>query len=133
MSVEEQNKSKQLLARRVAADVLKSDASIRGLIVVDKNATLLAVSSAEGPSGIGNIDLRSLENFGALVRLFLEASKTASVDFGGMQFIIGAFKGANVLLMDLPEYELSLGVYLIRSANAETIYYKIKDILASQS
>jgi hypothetical protein len=124
--------AKQILAKRVASEVLKCDATIRGIVVVDENAKLLATASSDQNEGISKIDYRSLENFAALVKLFIEAAKTASPEFGGMQFIIGAFRGGTVLLMDLAEYRLSLGVYLVRSANAETIYYKIKDTLASE-
>ncbi|MEM0117200.1 MAG: hypothetical protein QXX17_03285 [Conexivisphaerales archaeon] len=124
--------SREILARRIASDVLNCDATIRGVIVVDENARLLSVESSEQSQGISKMTPSSLENFAALVKLFLEAARTASFELGGMQFIIGAFKGANVLLMDLPEYKLSLGIYLVRSANAETIYYKVKDTLASE-
>jgi len=123
---------KEILARRVASEVLRCDTTIKGIVVVDQNAKLLATATSEEKQSMAKINYDSLENFAALVKLFIEAAKTASIEFGGMQFIIGAFKGGNVLLMDLPEYRLALGVYLVRSANAETIYYKIKDTLASE-
>jgi len=123
---------KEILARRVASEVLRCDTTIKGIVVVDQNAKLLATATSEEKQSMAKINYDSLENFAALVKLFIEAAKTASIEFGGMQFIIGAFKGGNVLLMDLPVYRLALGVYLVRSANAETIYYKIKDTLASE-
>ncbi|MDA4117785.1 MAG: hypothetical protein OK455_05520 [Thaumarchaeota archaeon] len=127
----EADSAQMVLAERIAKDVVECDPSILSLIVLDSLGRVLAVGRSSRLAESEQVSRELIPMFGTIVKVILGAANNAAQAMGGTEHIIGVFKRQKVLLINLPEYNLSLGLRLARSANAEYVYNKIKEILGS--
>ena len=120
-----------MMAEKVARDVVNADPTILGLLVLDRKHGYDALTVARSPS-LPPEDYASpalVEKFAIAATVVWGASEQAAQLMGRQEFIVGAFKGQMVLLIDLKEYDMLLAMRLTRSSNAEHLYLKIADLL----
>jgi len=120
------------VAQRLGRDLVDCDSAILSLIVVDPMGRVLQVSRSSRLPGSDQVSPELVQVFGTLVKVLVGAAEKAARVMGGTEAIVGIFKRQKVLLINLLEYNLLLGIRLSRSANAEYICEKIGDLLATR-
>jgi len=123
--------AKVALAQRLSRDIIDLDTSILSLIVVDGMGRVLHVArSTRLPIG-EEVSAEQVRVFGTIAKMILGAANQASPMMGATEAVIGVFKSQKVILVNLKEYDLLLGLRLARSSNSEYVYRVIDDTLAS--
>lgn len=117
-------------ATRLARDLVDCDPAILSLLVIDKSGRVIAVERSKRLSEADFLSDDLVPKFGVLAKLIIGAASNATPLLGRMEFLIGAFKNEKVILMNLSEYDLTLGMRVARSATAEYVYRKIAERLA---
>lgn len=108
------------------------DPSILSLIVVDPLGRVLQVSRSARLPDSEQVNAELVRLFGSLARVIAGAASSAAQVMGGTEAVVGVFKKQKVLLINLQEYNLLLALRLSRSANAEYVCDKIRDLLATR-
>ena len=106
-------------AARLAKEVVQCDDAILSLMVVDKMGNVLAVERSPRLKEDAYVKDDVLPKLGVLLKLLVGAAGNISEYMGRLDFIAGGFKNQKVLLVNLREYDLSIGLRLLGSANAE--------------
>lgn len=125
--------SQKALAAKLAKDVIDCDPSILSLIVLDKFGKVLAVERSLRLDQADYLSDDLVPKFGVVAKLIVGAAANATELMGRMEFLIGAFKNQKVLLINLHEYEMTLGIRIARSSNAEYLNNKIAGLLGTTS
>ena len=128
-----ETKERVIQAKRLAKQVLECDPGILSLIALDEQGQVLAVERSVRLSKEELVNEEVIPKLGVVAKLIVGAASNAVEYMGGMQFIIGGFKHQTVLLINLQEYNLVLGIRLERSSSAEYIYNKIVGMLGTLS
>ncbi len=118
-------------AERLATDLLGLDPAILSLMVMDKTGEALVIRRSDRlapPDYAGDDIVRKL---GVQASVVLAAAMSASNIMGRTEYIIGSFSKFKVLIVHLPEYDLSLGIRLTTSSSGEFVYQKIRDTLGT--
>lgn len=119
------------LAQRLAKNIIDLDTSILSLIVVDALGRVLHVArSARLPVG-EEADAEQVKVFGTISKLILGAANQAAPMMGATEAVVGVFKNQKVLLVNLKQYDLLVGLRLARSSNAEYVCDVIEETLAT--
>jgi hypothetical protein len=121
------------LAERMAKDLVDCDPAILSLIVVDSMGRVLHVSRSARLPDSERVDAETVRIFGIVSKLIFGAANNATRVMGGTEAIVGVFKREKALLVNLPEYNLLLALRLVRSANAEYVCDKIRDLLGTRA
>jgi hypothetical protein len=129
---EELDSTQVALAQRLAKDLVDCDTSILSLIVVDSLGRVLHVSRSSRLSDSEQVGPELVRVFGTLAKVIIGAATSAAQVMGGTEAIVGIFKKQKVLLINLQEYNMLLGLRLARSANAEYVGDKIGELLATR-
>ena len=124
---------KGIRARHLAKQVLDCDPAILSLIVLDRQGQVLAVERSERLSQEEKVDDDVIPKLGVVAKLIIGAANNAVEYMGRMQYLIGGFKHQTVLLINLQEFNMVLGIRLARSSSAEYIYNKIAAMLGTMS
>ena len=119
------------MADRVLKQVVDCDPSVLSLIVLDGDGRVLSTGRSSRLQKEEYADQATAEKLGAIASVIMGSASNAKELLGGIEFLIGAFKKQKVLLVNLQQYSLLLALRMTRSANAEYVYRKISDILAS--
>jgi hypothetical protein len=122
---------KRSLASRLAKDIISCDASIVGLVVLDPEGQVLTTLASRIHETPGYIGDEMMDVFGSLVVILLGAAQRATPILGGNEYIIGAFKNYNALIVALPVYGMSMAMLLLRSSSPDFVYRRVRDMLAS--
>jgi hypothetical protein len=101
-------------------------------MIVDEIGRVLHVSRSARLSGSEHADSELVKVLGTLAKMTIGAASRAAQVMGGTEAVIGVFKNQKVLLVNLQEYNLLLALRLSRSANAEYVSEKIRDLLATR-
>jgi hypothetical protein len=120
------------LAHRLAKDLVDCDPSILSLIVVDPMGRVLHVVRSERLAGEDHVNPELVHVLGTIAMMIVGAANKAAPVMGGTEAIVGIFKKQKVLLINLQEYNLLLALRLTRSASAEYVCEKIRDLLATR-
>ena len=122
-----------VLAKRLANDLIDCDTSILSLIVVDAVGRVLEVRRSARLPDSEQVNSGLVQVFGAIAKMMVGAANNAAPVMGSTEAVVGIFKNQKVLLLNLQEYNLLLALRLSRSANAEYVSDKIRDLLATQA
>jgi len=122
-----------VLAERLAKDLVDCDSSILSLIVVDSMGRVLHVGRSARLQESEQVSPELVRVFGTVSKLIVGAANNATPVMGGTEAIVGIFKKQKALLINLPEYNLLLALRLVRSASAEYVCDKIRDLLATRA
>jgi hypothetical protein len=130
-SQKELEPAKVLMAQRIAKDVVDCDSGILSLIIVDEMGRVLHVARSGRLPISEQVSAQSLPVFGAIAKMLVGAANNASPFMGTTEAVIGVFKNQKVLVLNLQQYNVTLGLRLSRSASAEYISEKVRDLLAA--
>jgi len=129
---EEPAGSKLILSEKVAKAILDSDPSILSLLVLASDGKVSSVGRSSRLAKESYADQQTVQRLGTVATVILGAAKTAEPLLGSTEFVMGVFKMQKVLVMSLPDYDVSLSLRLSRTASAESVRDKISKILASR-
>jgi len=120
-----------LIADRLARTIIDCDPAILSLLIVDNLGRVLKVarSSRLPPGEEATAD--QVKVFGTVAKMIVGAANQANPIAGSTEAVIGVFKNQKILLVNLQEYGVVIALRVQRSANAEYVEDRIRDILAS--
>jgi len=120
-----------MIADRLARVVIDCDPAILSLLVVDSFGRVLKVArSSRLPAG-EEASAEQVKAFGTVAKMIVGAANQASPLAGATEVVIGIFKHEKILLMNIQEYNVVMGLRLSRSASAEYVGERIRGLLAS--
>ena len=119
------------MAEKVAAEVVKADAAIMSLMVLDvgDGGKVLAVARSPTMAPHEHATPAMVQKFAIAAVVVWGAARQAAELMGRREFIVGAFSEQLVLLADLKEFDMLLAIRLNRSSNAEHVYSKVASLL----
>lgn len=120
-----------MLAERLSRTVIDCDPAILSLMVVDSFGRVLHVARSSRLPANENASQEQVKVFGTIAKMIIGAANQANPIAGATEAVIGLFKNQKILLVNLQEYNVVMGLRLARSASSEYVCEKIRDLLAS--
>jgi hypothetical protein len=123
--------AKVVLAQKMSKHLIDCDPAILSFIVVDELGRVLHVArSTRLPIG-EEVGAEQVKAFGTIAKIIIGSANQAAPMMGATELVIGVFKNQKVLLINLPEYGMLLGIRLARSASGEYVAERIRGLLAT--
>lgn len=118
-------------ADKIAKDIMKDDGAIEILIIVDDMGNLISLRESERLDEADREPNELLQKYATLTTILLGAADVKDERLGGLELMVISYGKAKVILMKLPEYKVTLGMRVNRSALGEHIYREIADMFAA--